>query len=195
MIERELRNCSYMSGDISPTNNTTVVLDALDLPIVDKCIGVVLALEVLEHMPDPGRMLREAERVLNDDGILIVTTPFMFGIHDLRDYFRYTPLGFQTLADAAGLDVVEVDIRGGTFVTTASLLRGLIRNTILGKPSDWRANGRRKKVLWLVVLAVEVPWVPIMWAAMGLDRVVDRKSKSPPGYFFLCTPRRTRVAA
>lgn len=186
MIEREVDRVHYLSGDIAPTNNTTIVLDALSLPLADASLDAVLALEVLEHIPHPARMLQEATRVLAPGGRLVVTTPFMFGVHDFRDYFRYTPLGFEVLLDGTGLELAEVVLRGGTFVSVASLLRNLIRNTILGDPQDWRARGRRKKVLWAIVTAVELPWVPIMWSALALDRLFDRNSKAPPGYFFLC---------
>lgn len=186
VIEREVPGAHYLSGDISPTDNTTLVLDALALPIATGSLDVVLALEVLEHLPQPSRMLREAARVLVPGGMLVITTPFMFGVHDFRDYFRYTPLGFTVLLDSTGLELREVVLRGGTFVSVVGLVRALIRNAIVGDPEDWRARGARKKVLWLVVTVVEIPWVPFMWLALALDRILDRRSKSPPGFFFLC---------
>jgi SAM-dependent methyltransferase len=185
MIEATVPDARYMSGDIAPTNNSTLVLDACALPMRDASIDVVLALEVLEHIPQPMAMLSEVSRVLTDDGMLILTTPFMFGVHDYRDYFRYTPRGLSELLEGTGMTLDEVVLRGGTFVSAAGLLRNLIRDAIVGDPAGWRAQGSRKKALWALATFVMIPWVPVMWLALGVDRSIDRDSKSPPGYFFL----------
>lgn len=186
MVERDLPAVRYVSTDIAPTNSTDVVADAMALPVRDRSVDTVLALEVLEHMPRPERMLAEACRVLKDDGVLILTTPFMFGEHDYHDYFRYTPRGMAELLSGAGMRLEEVVLRGGSFVSALGLLRNLVRDSIVGQPGGWRAHGRRKKLLWAVATVVMVPWVPVMYAALALDRLVDRDSRSAPGYFFRC---------
>jgi SAM-dependent methyltransferase len=186
MIERDVPGALYMSGDIAPTDRTTIVLDALALPIRDASVDAVLALEVLEHMPHPQQMLVEVSRVLTEDGMLLLSTPFMFGVHDFRDYFRYTKLGLSELLVNCDLTITEVVLRGGTFVSSAGLLRNLMRDAIVGDPADWRARGRHRKARWAAATVIMVPWVPVMWLAFGIDRLIDRQSKSPPGYFFLC---------
>lgn len=185
-VESQVPDVLYLSSDIAPTNNTTVVLDAVALPFRDASLDAVLALEVLEHIPQPQRMLAEADRVLAPGGMLILTTPFMFGVHDFRDYFRYTPRGLSELLEGSDLVLEEVVLRGGTFVSVNGLLRNLVRDAIVGEPHDWRAQGRRKKALWLVATIVLTPWLALTWTAVGLDELVDRDSKSPPGYFFRC---------
>lgn len=184
-IEKAVPGVRYFSGDIAPTEATGIVLDATALPLADASADAVLALEVLEHIEQPEQMISEVARVMRDDAIGIVTVPFMFGVHDFRDYHRFTPLGFQTLLNAYGLELDEVRQRGGTFVAATGLVRTLILNSIVGKPKDWRAQGLRKKVLWVVATVVLTPWALVTWTAVGLDRLVDRSSQSPPGYFFL----------
>jgi SAM-dependent methyltransferase len=186
VVEREVPGALYISSDIAPTNSSTVALDALAVPMRDGTLDAVLALEVLEHVPDPERMIREAARVLTPGGMLVLTTPFMYGLHNFRDYYRYTPLGLRTLLEPAGLTLEMTVLRGGTFVSATGLVKNLLRDRIVGKPEDWRARSRRKKALWVVATLVLTPWTLVTWVALGLDRLIDRNSASPPGYFFLC---------
>jgi SAM-dependent methyltransferase len=185
-VQRELPDIFYVSGDISPTDATGVVLDAGHLPVRDGSIQTVLAFEVLEHIRDPQQLICEVDRVLAPGGTLILTTPFMYGVHDYRDYFRFTPLGLESLLDGTCLELQETVLRGGTFVSIVGLLKSSIRNAILGEPGDWRAQARHKKLLWAFVTIVETPWIPITWLAMGIDTTVGRTSRNPPGYFFRC---------
>jgi SAM-dependent methyltransferase len=186
VIREEIRDCHYISGDIAPTEHTAVVFDATAIPLTARSVDVVMAVEVLEHMARPDLLLSEAARVLRPGGRLIITVPFMFGVHDFMDYFRYTPLGLEELLGRCGLSLTETQKRGGTFVASTGLVRNLILNTIVGKPKDWRARGRTKQVRWLASTVVLTPWTLVTYLAIGLDRVMDRDSVSPPGYFFLC---------
>lgn len=186
VIMRAMPGAHYVSTDIAPTENTNLVVDACDLPLADRSVDVILALEVLEHIPTPERLVEEAARVLVPGGRLILTVPFMFGVHDFRDYYRFTPLGLETMVQRHGLTLREVKLRGGAFVAASSLIRTLILNAIVGRPRNWRAQGRSKKVRWLLATAVLTPWALITTAAYGLDRLFDRNSASPAGYFFLC---------
>jgi SAM-dependent methyltransferase len=66
--------------------------DALDLP--PEWAGrfdVVVAMELIEHLPDPAAFLRAAHRVLAEDGILILSTP-NFDLYSLSGDDRRTPV-------------------------------------------------------------------------------------------------------
>lgn len=82
--------------------------DGKHLPFDDGTFDTVLNVQVLEHTPEPGLLVKEMGRVLKPGGLLILSAPFQFRLHEQpHDYFRYSPHGLRTLCDAAGLEVFE----------------------------------------------------------------------------------------
>jgi len=61
------------------------------LPSPDKSFDVVVSVEGIEHLENPHSFLREVNRVLKDDGRLILTTP---NIVSLRSRVRFFGSGF-----------------------------------------------------------------------------------------------------
>jgi len=57
-----------------------VVHDAQELPFDDKRFNILCAFQVLEHLGSPEKFFREANRVLNANGVLIISTPNPDGI-------------------------------------------------------------------------------------------------------------------
>lgn len=84
--------------DLQPARGLHARADAHALPFVDGAFDVVLCTEVLEHLPEPQRAIDEMYRVLRAGGTLLLTTRFLFPIHDApHDYFRYTKYGLRHL--------------------------------------------------------------------------------------------------
>ena len=55
----------------------------------------------------------DAARILAPDGLMILSVPFCFRLHEEpHDYFRYTPHGIRTMCDQAGLEVTEMHAQG-----------------------------------------------------------------------------------
>lgn len=87
--------------------------DGVSLPFPDRSFDTVLNVQVLEHTPQPRRLVAEMARVLADDGLLILVAPFQFRLHEQpHDYFRYTEYGIRHLCDEAGLEVFEAHQQG-----------------------------------------------------------------------------------
>ena len=94
-------------------------------PFADQAFDAVLMAEVLEHIWNDFNALREARRVLKDDGKLIVTVPFY---SDAPAYHvrLHSPASIQRLIRANGFEIVEYIERGGV-VTFPRLVHGLRR--------------------------------------------------------------------
>jgi SAM-dependent methyltransferase len=100
--------------DVVPGRGLDLLADGHALPLRDRSAAAVLLMEVLEHVPDPGRLLRECARVLAPGGHLCLTAPQYHITHNHPgDYYRYTRQGLETLCADAGLRVVAAWATGG----------------------------------------------------------------------------------
>jgi SAM-dependent methyltransferase len=86
--------------DIDPARKPDVVADAHALPFNDASFELVLCTEVLEHLVNPPQAIAEMRRVLAPGGTLILTTRFVYPLHDApHDYFRFTHFGLEKLLE------------------------------------------------------------------------------------------------
>lgn len=77
--------------------------DGQTIPLPDDAVDHCLATEVLEHVPDPERLLREAWRVLKPEGRILLTVPFLWPLHCIpNDHYRYTPFSLERHLRGAG---------------------------------------------------------------------------------------------
>lgn len=128
--------------------------DAQHLPFPAKCFDTILAAEVLEHLPQPELFWSEIARVLKPQGHLLLSTPFLYWIHEAPyDYHRFTRHGLQSRCTRAGLEILQISPRGGILIVFCDLLfKGIsglfgMANKILcclssksAKPSDLRRS-------------------------------------------------------
>jgi SAM-dependent methyltransferase len=111
-----------LTVDIDPARKPEIVADAHSLPFRDAEFNLVLCTEVLEHTEHPDVVASELMRVLKPDGILVLTTRFVYPIHDSpNDYFRFTKYGLQKLF--AQWKIIEIRSELGDFSTIAALLQ------------------------------------------------------------------------
>jgi len=95
------------------------------LPFADGSADAVLLFEVLEHVGDDRAALAEVARVLKPDGLLFVSVPFIYPLHDLpHDFRRYTPPGLRRALEHNGLHI-EQELRQGNAIVVALQLVNL----------------------------------------------------------------------
>jgi len=99
----------YVGTDIAPSDEENVVVaNAMDLPFENNSFDTIVSFEVLEHVPNPFKVFSEISRILKPRGILILTTPQMWHLHEEpNDYYRFTKYGLRFLCEENGLEVVH----------------------------------------------------------------------------------------
>lgn len=90
----------YIGVDMRAGPGVDCVADVEDLPLETASVGTVIAFNTFEHVRRFWRGFDEIHRVLRPDGVLIVSCPFHFHIHNFpHDYWRFTPAAFEFLLE------------------------------------------------------------------------------------------------
>lgn len=118
----------YVGYDSDPIGSSPDVCGlATVLPFRDAAFDAVFSTQVLEHVSSPLTMLREVWRVLAPGGLLLLSAPQYWRLHEEPDdYFRYTRYGLEALLTAAGFNAVTITPQGGAW----RLAGQAINNTI-----------------------------------------------------------------
>jgi len=120
----------YIRFDIESHDGITDVIgDIHDAPFDDNSFDCIFAVEVMEHLENPFLFKKEVKRMLKEEGLLVLTVPFMFHMHaDPFDYWRPTRMALQHLFD----DFSEVKIKnqGNRLHVILDLVSTAYRNNI-----------------------------------------------------------------
>ncbi|MDP9149844.1 MAG: class I SAM-dependent methyltransferase [Myxococcota bacterium] len=174
--------------------------DGKTLPFPDASFDTILNVQVLEHTPDPQRLIDEMSRVLRRDGRLIVTAPFSFRLHEEpHDYFRYSPHGLRSMLGKAGLEVVDLHAHGGLFSVLAHKINTFLAFRLgrlegmsqgMGKLGHERQAAAPPRYWALPVV------LPTMATLSAGARVMDRAFPEPTeALSFLVVARKSATAA
>lgn len=103
----------FGGGMVDEPPAADVYADGGAMPFRDASVDTVAAFQLLEHTPDPCRILAEARRILRPGGQLIVTVPQSYPMHGVPyDYYRYTEYGLRHLVERTGFTVESLRTNG-----------------------------------------------------------------------------------
>ena len=152
------KNCNYhdlfpnvVAGDIAYYPCIHLQFDAHTLPFPAATFDTVLCAEVLEHCLNPQQVIDEFYRVLRPEGVLLLSTRFLFPIHDApHDYYRYTKYGLMHLCRR--FEHVDVIPEVETVETIAVLLQRLASQV------DWKLPGTKLLLQLLTRVVMRLQW-------------------------------------
>lgn len=108
-----LKGIQSVSMDVSAERKPDVVCDICEMSFKNEFNAIVM-MEVLEHIQNPQLACREICEALRPGGRLIMSTPFIFPLHDCpHDYWRFTRYGLEHLLQEAGFTAINIKERNG----------------------------------------------------------------------------------
>lgn len=167
--------------DISDQEGRTdYVGDIQNMPLADDTYDSVLCAQVLHHVPDPQRAVREIARVLKPGGKALITVPHLSWLHnEPHDYFRFTVHGLRHMLARANLEEIEIVPAGGLIC-------------FLGYIPTATCMGLCWSLRWLfrLMLPVNALFVRV---CLALDRLIGALRLYPANYVVLA--RKTEGSA
>jgi SAM-dependent methyltransferase len=131
---------------------------AYSIPVPDETFDTAMSTAVLEHLEEPAAAIREAKRVLRKGGVLILTAPFFWHLHEApRDFYRYSPFGLRHLLESNGFEVVDIRPLAGYWVTASTQFLYYISQFEKG----WIGRSR----------VIPITGAILQWIASRLDRM------------------------
>ncbi|MBI4709170.1 MAG: class I SAM-dependent methyltransferase [Candidatus Portnoybacteria bacterium] len=120
-----IRCRKYIAIDKGSSNNLENFIQAdlgQGIPLEDNFADLVLATELLEHIKKPEFLLREVNRILKQGGRLILTTPFVWPLHEEpNDFWRFTKYGLGNLLKESGFVNIKIEPSNNFSVTILQL--------------------------------------------------------------------------
>jgi ubiquinone/menaquinone biosynthesis C-methylase UbiE len=102
-----------------------IVSDITAIPVDDDSFDAVMCNEVIEHVPDPVKALKELNRVLRPGGYLVVTAPFASLTHFAPYHFStgFNRYFYKEHLEALGYEILDLHANGNYFEYMAQELR------------------------------------------------------------------------
>ncbi|MFZ4770367.1 MAG: class I SAM-dependent methyltransferase [Ferruginibacter sp.] len=127
---------NYVGCDVvqSSENKVDVLCKATCIHLENEMFDTVLSTQVMEHVDNSDLMMKECNRVLKQNGILILSVPLCWELHEEPyDFFRFTKYGLQELCIRNNFEVVELMSNGGKWAAIFQMNINMIYSTFRKK--------------------------------------------------------------
>jgi len=117
-------HCNYKSQDFCTEPSSQgkytkmdYVCDITEIPVPDGSFDAIICTEVLEHTPEPIKVIEEFSRILKPGGRLFITAPLGCGLHQKPYIFYsgYSPFWYEKYLGMFGFEGLEIVPNRGFF--------------------------------------------------------------------------------
>lgn len=135
--------------------------DLNNLPFKTKSVGLIIAMDILEHLDDDTRGICESYRVLKENGLLLLTVPafkFLWGIQDrvTGHKRRYTRKQIVNRLKGMGFDILRSSYFNFFLFFPILIARWIIRFLDLKIESENEINSPLINLLLKAIFSVEI---------------------------------------
>lgn len=120
--KNDFAHCTYVAHDFARLKETKyqsldVISDINNIPLPDEFADVIICTEVFEHIPYPLLALKEINRLLKTNGLLILTAPLGSGQHQKPYHFYggYTRFFYEKFLPDNGFNITSLEANGGIY--------------------------------------------------------------------------------
>lgn len=180
-------HCNYRSQDFCQTPSVEgkytkmdYVCDITNIPVPDKSFDVIICTEVLEHVPEPIKVIEEFSRILRPGGRLFLSAPMGCGVHQ-EPYIYYSgfaPYWYEKFLNIYNFEDIKINKNCGFFRFYGQESRRFVRYLF---PSDMSLI---KKIFTFPLKLIFSLWFAkiIPFSCYYLDRL-DKDNRFTVGYF------------
>jgi len=136
--------------DMFDYQNVDIVCDIDALPFKDQSIESIMNVAVIEHVPEPVKVIAEAFRVLKPGGYIYSVIPFNQPFHaSPHDYQRYTLQGIKYLHK--DFELVEAGVYSGPISALLWIAQEVFASTLSF------GSSRLRNILYLIAIVCSFP--------------------------------------
>lgn len=136
--------CDIIQSD---RNRVDVICPVTDLNFNADSFDSILCTQVLEHVFEHDKMMKEIYRVLRPGGNVILTVPFAWELHEEPyDFFRYTKHALRQLFEQHGFQIEYIKPNGGKWAAIYQLRTNMLYHSFITRKTFYN---KLKKILFM----------------------------------------------
>jgi len=138
LINKKIPNKNVKTLDIQLAHRPDYLLDISDpslVSLIKEKFDQIICIEVLEHVPNYELALSNIHKLLNNNGVIIASTPWVIPLHDQPyDFHRFTWFEIKRILQKNNFEEILIECRGNYIDSIFALgVRGLLSPSLSGK--------------------------------------------------------------